>query len=313
MEWEHCFLVLCISNLFGDCILYPCIVMSCNFAFFGTSQFAVDVLDQMRERGYTPTLIVTTPDKPAGRGNQLTPPPVKSWAEEHGIDYLQPETLDADTVGELANTEWDVFVVAAYGKILPAELLAVPAVGTLNIHPSLLPKLRGPSPIQSAILYDQSDHVGVTVMQIDSEMDHGPIVAQARIEIGEDDWPPAYKTLADMLATEGADLLADALPQWVAGEIAPEAQEHEQATYTRKITKADGDLDAIDDPRRKLCTVRALSPAPAAYMHETCGDETVRLKVIEAQLDEDGNFEPSVVVPAGKREMSYDEFRRGCR
>ncbi|MCI0542427.1 methionyl-tRNA formyltransferase, partial [bacterium] len=122
-----------------------------QFIFFGTPDFAVGVLEELEKKGLLPSFVVTAPDKPKGRGLVLTPPPVKVWAEARGIKILQPEKLDQNFIAELKKYSWDLFVVAVYGKIIPKEILLLPKHGALNVHPSLLPRLRGASPIQSAI------------------------------------------------------------------------------------------------------------------------------------------------------------------
>ncbi|HEY4510757.1 MAG TPA: methionyl-tRNA formyltransferase, partial [Candidatus Paceibacterota bacterium] len=171
-----------------------------NFAFFGTSRFAVRVLEELALANLIPTVVIATPDKPKGRGLLATPSPVKVWAQENNVEVLQPENLDGEFVAELKNTQWDLFVVAAYGKILPKELFELPRLKTLNVHPSLLPRLRGASPIQSAILTDEKK-TGVTVMLINEKLDHGPVVAQASIE--PKPWPPKASELEEVLAREG--------------------------------------------------------------------------------------------------------------
>src|SRR5262249_41037008 len=143
------------------------------FAFFGTPHFATVVLDALEAHGMLPALIITAPDKPQGRGLELSPSPAKKWAQERGIDVITPATLkDEQLIAELRNTEWDVFVVAAYTKLIPKSILEIPKHGCLNVHPSLLPKFRGPSPALSAILADERE-TGVSVMLMNEKMDEG--------------------------------------------------------------------------------------------------------------------------------------------
>lgn len=148
-----------------------------KYAYFGTDGFAVAILDELKKADLLPELIVTNPDKPKGRKLVMTPPEVKVWADENGIKTLQPEKLDEDFINSLKKDEWDLFVVASYGKIIPEEIINLPKHKTLNVHPSLLPLYRGPSPIESAIL-DDSKETGVTIMRMDKKMDHGPILNQ---------------------------------------------------------------------------------------------------------------------------------------
>jgi methionyl-tRNA formyltransferase len=178
--------------------------------FFGTPELSVWVLEELKEASIVPSLIVTAPDTPKGRNLILSPTPVKEWALRHDIPVIEVASLkDRTAVPELANSEWDLFIVAAYNIILPQWLLDLPKKGTLNVHPSLLPKLRGPSPVRSAILLDQKDAVGVSIMQIDEKIDHGPIVAQATVELEE--WPIRGHILDELLFREGGRLLAEAI------------------------------------------------------------------------------------------------------
>src|SRR3989344_3166071 len=152
-----------------------------SFVFFGTPEFAVVVLDELKEHGLTPSLIVTAPDKKRGRKLLLTPQPVKIWAEKNNISILQPEKLDSHFIQGLQHTTYDLFIVAAYGKIIPKSILSLPRHGALNVHPSLLPAFRGASPIQSAILY--ANITGTTIMLMDEVLDHGHIVAQETLDM----------------------------------------------------------------------------------------------------------------------------------
>jgi methionyl-tRNA formyltransferase len=273
------------------------------FAFFGTPRFAVDALNALEARGLVPALVVTAPDKPQGRGLAVTPSPAKTWALERGIDVITPTTLkDAALVAELQNTEWDVFVVAAYAKLIPKNILDVPRRGSLNIHPSLLPKFRGPSPVLSAILADERT-TGVSVMQMSEKMDAGPIVAQARIELEEDAWPPKGSEFERLLATEGGHLLAEVLPDWLEDKITPHPQDEGEATHTRKFTDADSLIYLGGDAREQLLKIRAFDKNPRAhFIHNG-----KRIIITEAQL-KDGKLEILKVIPEGKKETSFKLF-----
>jgi len=215
-----------------------------KFAFFGTSEFAVIVLENLKEQGILPTTIVTAPDKPVGRKQILTPPPVKIWAMTNDVEYLQPPSLkDPSLVYKLSTTDYKLFLVAAYGKIIPKTVFDLPESKTLNIHPSLLPKLRGPSPLQTAILENQKE-TGVSIMQIDEKMDHGPIVAQEKIKITN--WPPTYGELENLSAKVGADLFVKILPDYISGKLKPVVQDETEVTNTKLIEKEG------NDDRRKV-------------------------------------------------------------
>jgi len=275
------------------------------FAFFGTPKFSVHVLDALERHGMLPALIITAPDKPQGRGLILTPSPAKQWAMERGIDVLTPEKLkDEDFLAELQNTEWDVFLVAAYAKLIPKNILDMPRRGSLNVHPSLLPKFRGPSPALSAILADERA-TGVTIMQMVEKMDAGPIVAQARIELEEDAWPPKGSEFETLLATEGGNLLAETLPHWISGQIEAEEQDESQATFTRKFTDADSLIDLHGDAREQLLKIRAFDKNPRA--HFILNEKRIIITEVQVQ---DGKLELLKVIPEGKKEISYTDFVR---
>ena len=235
-------------------------------------------------------------------------PVMRTFADEHTISCIQPESLK-EVPKELSAQEWDLFAVASYGKIIPQTILDIPAHGTLNVHPSLLPKYRGPSPLESAILGGDTE-TGVTIMLVDKEMDHGPIVAQESIELSPDTY---YPDLAVELAECGGTLLAETIPKWMGGPLAAHEQEHESATYTQKIKSEDGLLEITGDAQENYKKVRAYLPWPKAhYFHKKEGEE-IRVAITRAHLDEHGAFVIDTVIPAGKKEMLYSDFLRGLR
>ena len=282
-----------------------------SIVFFGTPAFATAVLDELATARLTPALIVTAPDAPKGRTLILTPPEAKVWAKQHNIPTLQPHSLgDHAEIAPLINSEWDLFIVAAYGKKLTADILALPKYGTLNVHPSLLPKLRGASPVRSAILADMRE-TGVSLMLMDAQLDHGPIVAQARVELEEKEWPPRATMFEQLLAHAGGQLLAETIPLWLSGKITPEEQDHSRATFSRKITKEDGKLDLLDDAYQNLLKIRAYDGWPSTYFMHTKNGKNIRVKITDAKLAPDGTLELLRVIPEGKKEMSYKDFLRG--
>lgn len=277
-----------------------------NIVFWGTSSFSVGVLEALRERGVLPSLVVTAPDKPKGRKLLLTPPPVKIWAQENNVPLLQPEVLDDVFSSKLTSAGYQLFLVASYGKILPRHILDIPKRGTLNVHPSLLPKLRGASPIQATILRDEKP--GVTIMLVDEHMDHGPIVAQRESHAAP--WPPKAGDLEIILAREGGELLAEVLPRWVAGAIEPREQDHAAATYTKKFTSEDGLIELAGDPFENLKKIRAFDAWPRTHFFAERSGKKIRVIVIDAEIT-DGALVIQKVVPEGKKEMSYEDFLRG--
>lgn len=277
-----------------------------RIGFFGTPELAVWVLEELAASGIVPGVVITAPDKPKGRKLVLTPPPVKVYAEEHGISVIQPVSLkERSMVSELANSEWDLFIVAAYTLILPQWVLDLPHHGVLNVHPSMLPLLRGPSPVRSAILTDAQDAVGVSVIKLDTEVDHGPIVAQARIELPE--WPLQGGVLDELLFREGGRLLAEVVPLWIKKEITPEEQQHDKATFTKKFAREDGELDLAGDSYQNYLKYCAMDGWPGTYFFAERNGERVRVKINTA-VYENGAFMVRTVTPEGKKEMPYEVF-----
>lgn len=281
-----------------------------RFAFFGTPEFAVIILDELEKAGFIPALVVTAPDKPKGRKLIVTPSEVKEWASKRNIAVLTPEKIRGNGAfaQALKNTDCDLFIVAAYGKIIPKEILDIPRNGTLNVHPSLLPKFRGSSPVESAILSDDT-HTGVTIMLLDEEMDHGPIVAQR--EWRADNWPPKGSALTRDLAHAGGMLLAETIPGWMSG-ITAKPQDHAHATFTKKITKEDGLIDLSADPLLNYKKIMAYDEWPGAYFFTEYNGKKIRVRITDAHLEE-GTLVLDRVVPEGKKEMRYDDFLRGMQ
>ncbi len=271
-----------------------------KFVFFGTTEFSVKVLEILHQNNFIPELIITTPDKPKGRGLKLQHNPVKIWAEKNNIKVIQPEKLEIRNLKlEIGKKNINFNIIAAYGKILPKEIINTP---TLNVHPSLLPKLRGPSPIQSFILSGE-EKTGVTIMLTDEQIDHGAILAQRELEVSN----LYYKDLEEKLAELGGNLLIETIPKFINGEIKPQEQNHAEATFTKKITKQDGEINLEKDaPEIIERKVRALTPWPGAY---TIIDNK-RLLILEAKI-KDGQLKIIKVKPESKNEMIFEDYLRG--
>ncbi len=278
-----------------------------TFAFFGTDEFSVAVLERLARNGLTPSVVITAPNRPQGRGLVLMSPPATIWAEQHSIRVLQPERLDDDFGATLTAAQCPLFVVASYGSLLPKSILSIPAHGVLNVHPSLLPKYRGSSPLESAILADDKN-TGVTIMCMDEKMDHGPIVAQQEISLP--DWPPKRSELARMLAEAGGALLSEIIPHWISGKKTSVAQDETRATYTKKITKEDGLIDLTENPYKNFLKIRAFDGWPGTYFFTEQKSKKVRVVIKEARYEND-LLRILRVVPEGKKEMEYDDFLRG--
>jgi len=229
--------------------------------FMGTPQFAVPSLHALASGPYAIT-VVTQPDRAAGRGGRVTPPPVKVAAEELGLPFMQPESLrDQDFRVRLVELQPDVIVLVAYGEYVAPALLDLPRRASINLHPSLLPRWRGSTPIQSAIL--AGDEVtGVSIIRMDRGLDTGPILAQRATVIEPEETHPQ---LAARLAQLGADLLAETLPPWLRGEIEPIPQPEEGVTLTRTLKKEDGQIDWSLPAEQIGRQVRAYQPWPGTF------------------------------------------------
>jgi methionyl-tRNA formyltransferase len=284
-----------------------------KFVYFGTPKIAVTILEDLKKEGFIPSLIVTSPDKPAGRKLVLTPSPVKSWAIENNIKFITPIKLrDEEVYNILKSEDSDLFIVAAYGKIIPQNILDIPKHKTINVHPSKLPLLRGPSPIESAITEGLCETT-VSIMELDSEMDHGPIIIQDEEGIRWiKDNPPKGSVLEEKLSHIGSKLLIEIIPKWINGEIIAKEQDHEKATYCRKITKEDGLIDINGVPFISISKIRAYDEWPGAYFFLKHTDKEIRIKIKEAKI-EDGKLIIERVIPDGKNEMNYQDFLRGLK
>jgi len=281
-----------------------------RIAFFGTPEIAVSVLHKLKEHGMLPTVIITNPDAPKGRKMLLTPPPAKLWAQGENIPVLQPVSLRTDTAVRdyLTAHAIDLCIVVAYGKIIPKEILDIPKYGTLNVHPSLLPKLRGASPIRSAILEDMHQ-TGVTVMLLDEELDHGPILAQEIVSIEKESWPLRGQALDTLLAEKGGELLAKTIPRWLAGNITPTPQDHNEATFCTKITKEMGEIDLTADAYQNLLKIRAFDGWPGTFFFTERNGTRIRVKIVDAELEGD-SLKILRVIPEGKNDLAYEDFIR---
>ena len=234
---------------------------SLRIVFMGTPVFAVKPIAALLDRGHEIVGVYTRPDRRAGRGRGLSAPPVKTFAEKRGIPVFQYEILTPDAVSQLANLAPDAVAVAAYGVFLPKAALDLPRLGCLNIHPSLLPKHRGASPVATSIL-EGDQTTGATVMLIDEGMDTGPILAQRRTRIMPSERADA---LTDRLFDMGAALLTETLDDWSAGRLVPVPQDDSAATITRRLTREDGRIDWTESAAALVRKARAFHPWPGTF------------------------------------------------
>jgi methionyl-tRNA formyltransferase len=278
----------------------------------------VTTLERLVEAGHDLQLVITQPDRPAGRGLKLSASPVKQTAERLGLRVAQPERIrDEPAVEDIRRLQPDLLVVVAYGQIIPESLLTTPRLGVLNLHASLLPRHRGPAPIAWAILRGD-ERTGVTVMQMDRGVDTGPILTQADVPIAADE---TAATLERRLAQRGADLMVETISRLQQGTVQPVRQPEEGATHAPRLRSEDGKLDTQMPAREIDRRVRALGQSPGAWLslpagnvkilkgHLATGDVADGLPVVTS----DGVYVLDEVQPAGGRPMSAAAWARGRR
>ncbi len=276
-----------------------------KIVFLGSTQLSGYILEKLNEK-YEVQVVITQPDQLVGRKKEMTPTSVARVAEKLGLPLLKPERLNEEFIRDnLALLEADLYVLVAYGKIIPQAMLDIPRLGILNVHPSLLPKYRGASPIKTAILNGE-ESTGVTVMLLDEEMDHGPILARSSLEVarGETD-----ESLSQKLAIEGAKLLLEVLPDIIKGQVKPQPQNHAEATYTKMIKKEDGyfEIDTPPPPEQLDRMIRAYYPWPNVWTRwspfaKASGDRLGKI----VKFYPEGRMQME-----GKKIVSKEEFLRG--
>jgi methionyl-tRNA formyltransferase len=295
--------------------------------FFGTPSFAIPTLRALLDSDHEVVGVVTQPDRPRDRGRKVQPPPVKLLAEARGVAILQPDTLKGDaSVGAMRALAPDLGVVAAYGKLLPESVLAVPRLGLINVHASLLPRHRGASPVHAAVAAGDIE-TGVTIMRVVKALDAGPVLARARTAIGSEE------TSGDVearLAEIGGPLLVTVVDRLAAGPVEEEAQDESLATYAPRLTKADGLIVWMRSARQVHDHVRAMHPWPGAFtfvgalrlaVHRTEPRGPVSAPpgtLVEAHGDslvvatgDAGSIALVEVQPAGRRAVTAREFLAG--
>ena len=270
-----------------------------KIVFMGTPKFAVPVLEMLIEK-YGVDLVITQPDKKVGRKKVLTAPPVKVIAEEKGIKVLQPEKIsnDENVLSELKELNPDIIITAAYGQLVPETILEIPKYKCINVHGSLLPKLRGGAPIQYSILEDHGK-TGITIMYMVKKLDAGDMISKVEVDILDSD---NYESLHDKLSIAGRDLLKETLPNIFTGNIAPEKQDDSLATFARNILREDEKIDWNKSAREIFNQVRALDPTPGAF---TYLDENV-LKIWSSEVvDLEENFSSKKVGTIIKQDKKH--------
>ena len=267
-----------------------------NFIFWGTPDVAEETLNILKQNGFIPSVIITSPDKKQGRKMLMTSPPVKVWAIENNIPYIQPENLDEEFISKLSTLSLELFVVIAYGKIIPKIILEMPKLGSINIHYSLLPKYRGASPVESAILNGDSE-TGVTIQKMIYKMDAGDILAQEKTNISENEKAPE---LRKRLIKLGGELLVKILPDFIEDKITHIAQDEALITSCKKIKKEDGLIDLNDNAIKNYNKFRAYAHWPRTFFFK----DNKRIVITEARL-EDKKFVIEKIITEGKKEIDY--------
>lgn len=294
-----------------------------KIVFIGTTEFGIPSLERLKQE-HEIALVVTQPDKPAGRKKIMTSPPVKLWADLHNLPVIQPAKI-REILEDIKKISPDLIITASYGKIIPEDILNIPKHKSINIHPSLLPKFRGPSPIQSAILEDEKV-TGITIMLMDKEMDHGPILAQENTKIDDAD---NFQTLHDKLAHQSAELLAKTITSLET--IVPQEQNHDSATFTKFFAREDGKIDWTEPASKIVQQINALNPEPGTWT--TLDNKSVKILSAEETSDNlvdlpgkiysenkscmvkagDYSVMLLMVQPEGKKPMTGQDFINGIK
>lgn len=298
-----------------------------NIVFMGTPGFSVPVLEKIIQEGYNIIAVVTQPDRPVGRKKVMTPPPVKEAALKHGLSVLQPEKLSKSMeLKQIIDMNPDLIVTAAYGQLLPNELLEAPKYGCINVHASLLPELRGGAPIHYSILQGKKE-TGITIMYMAEKLDAGDIISQMSIPIEETD---DTGLLHEKLSETGAKLLSETIPAIIEGTASRTPQDESKATFAPNIRRSDEKMDWTRPGEELYNQVRGLHPWPVAY---TTLDGAV-MKIWKAEKEQNAQGHPGTILsiheegilvatgsetalkitelqPAGKKRMSARDYLRG--
>jgi methionyl-tRNA formyltransferase len=302
-----------------------------KIVFFGTPEFAAVILKSLLDNDYNIAAAFTQPDKKIGRKQEIVGSPVKKLALEKKIEVFQPDNLrEGGLCEEIKNIEPDLFIVAAYGKILPKNILEIPKYGAINVHGSLLPKYRGASPVQCAILGGEKE-TGITLMKMNEKMDEGDILLQEKIKIDEND---TTNILMERLAELGAKMTAYFIPDWISEKIDSSPQDHSKATYCKPVKRDDGKIDWNSTAEETYCKWRAYFPWPGIFSDLKIKNQSKRLKLlgIEIVADMETGEKPGKIVKynqeiavqtkkglivlkkiqlEGKKEMDVNDFVMG--
>jgi methionyl-tRNA formyltransferase len=266
--------------------------------FFGTPQEVIPVLEVLTEN-FNIAAVITTPDQKSGRKQILTASPVKIFVKKTNIPILTPQQFNNETIEQLQNFNPDLFIVAAYGKIIPTAVLTIPKYGAINIHPSLLPKYRGPTPLQTTLL-NGDQQSGITFMKMDEQMDHGSILHQIPFTLENTD---TFGWLMQSKFALAAQILPHVITDYVSGKLIPQPQDESQVTFTKMIVKQDGYIDLDNPPHKKLLDrmIRAYYPWPAVWTKAKINNREMILKFLPKQK----------LQVEGKNPVSLNDFLNG--
>lgn len=270
-----------------------------KIAFFGTPDFTIEFLEILKKSSFCPSLVVTNPDRPVGRGMVMTSPLPKKWADENSIKVLQPEKLNDEVFEELSKESWDLFVVIAYGKIIPERIINLPKFGTINLHYSLLPKYRGATPVESAIL-GGDDISGITIQKMRFKLDTGPIIFQQEIVIEKSD---TTMTLREKMNQRAQGILPSVIENIFQNNITEIEQDESNSSHCGKISKEDGLISLPDDPISLDRKWRAYQGWPGLYFF----DDGKRIKITKAHLDGE-RFVIEEVIPENGKRISFENL-----
>lgn len=273
-----------------------------NIVFWGTPEICIPYLESLKNSGYKILAVVTNPDRKVGRKQIITPSPVKLWGQENNIEVLQPEKLDDEFKSRLQEINPDVSIVVAFGKIIPQDIINIPEKGTLNVHYSLLPKWRGASPVEAAILAGD-EFTGVSIQKMVFKLDAGPLVSEEVFELqGSETAPDLKNTLSEI----GAKLLAEILEEYIDGTINLQEQDEKGVTTCSIITKEEGEIHLSDNDQEKWNKYRAYFGWPGIFYFDQSGK---RIKITEATF-EDGKFEIKKIIPEGGKEITWEQYKK---
>lgn len=258
-----------------------------RIVFMGTSPFAKEILESLAKNNYNLVSAYTQPDKPSGRKKELHASEVKKFCQEKNIHLEQPEKFGAVAIEKLRQFEPDIIIVAAYGKILPKTVLDIPKFSAINIHPSILPKWRGPSPIQNAILEGEKE-TGITIMRMDAGMDSGDILTQEKMLISDID---TSESLLQKASKQSSHLLLQTLPAWIENKIIPKKQGADKATFCKIISKEDGKINWQESAEKIYNKFRAFYPWPGIFCFWNLNGKNARLKFTQISIEKNTSNE----------------------